>query len=104
MVWVALAFLVACLVGGSWHVFVRTRDVFRRLRELGSGVGDGLAHVDEAAARVAESASRAPGHGDALASSLVRLGRTRAQFGVLTAAIGETAELGRGVRGLVPKK
>jgi hypothetical protein len=104
MVWAALALVVVCLLGGAWHVFVRTRDVFRAFRELGGEVGDALARVDESAARVADAAARAPASGDSLGNSLARLARSRAQLSVLTVALGETAAFGRGIRGLVPKK
>jgi hypothetical protein len=103
-VWLSLAVLVACLLGGAWYAFTRTREVVRALRELGGGVSDALARLDEAAARVSDSAARAPGSADSLQPSLERLARSRAQLSVLAAALGEASDLGRGVRGLVPRK
>ena len=102
--WLSLAVLVACLGGGAWHVFSRARDVLRALRNLGGGGSDALARVEESAARVADAAARAPASAEALQPSLDRLGRSRAQLSALTAALGEAANLGRGVRGLVPRK
>jgi hypothetical protein len=103
-VWLSLTVLVACLAVGAWHVFVRTRDVLRALRALGGSVSEALARVEEAAARVSDSAAREPGAAAGLEPSLDRLARSRAQVAVLSGAIGETADLGRGVRRLVPRK
>ena len=102
--WLSLAVLVACLAGGAWHVFVRTREALRAFRHLGGSVSDALARLEEAAARVSHSAARAPDSAAALQPSLERLARSRGQLAVLAAAIGEAADLGRGVRGLVPRK
>ena len=104
MVWLSLAVLLVCVAGGAWHVFVRAREVLRAVRGLGGGVSEALARVDQAAARVSDSAARAPGSADALQPSLERLARSRAQLSALAAALGEAADLGRGVRGLVPRK
>ena len=104
LVWLLLALLLLILVVGSWHVFVRTRAVFRALGELGDGTAAALAGVDAAAARVTESSERLPGGGERLELSLARFARTRAEFAVLTSAVAETAALGRGVRSLVPRK
>ena len=104
LVWISVALLVGALAFGAWRTFTGVREVLRALRALGGGVGDAMARVAESADRLDEAAARLPAGGERLAATLSRFARTGGEFAVLTAAMSETAALGRSVRGVVPRK
>ena len=100
LLWIAVALVIATIVVGTWFVFVRTRELLRRFRELGDEVGQAMAAVDDSAARLSERSLDTT----RLDTSFARLAVSRARLAVLLTALSDVrASVGR-VRAVVPRK
>jgi len=103
-VWVALAFLVLVLAGGTWHVVRAGLSFWRTLRGFTALLGRA---GDVIGARADEASRKSASAGDAsarLAAANVRLARSLAYAEVVAGAAGGTHRTVRGVRRSLPRK
>jgi len=104
MLWGALAFCLAALLGSGTYAGVRGWSLWRALRDTTGRTTRALERVASTAAAVEARALAVSDGGARLARAADRLQRALAELDVVRAAAAEPRALLRSVRGVVPRK
>ena len=87
--WLALAVLLAGVVGGIAYVVVRALALWRQLKRTGGAFGDEAARINEASAQVQGHLDRASASSGRLAEASQRLALSRARLELQLQALRE---------------
>ena len=87
--WVALALLLAGVLGGIAYVVLRAFALWRQLKRTGGAFGDEAARISEASAQIQGHLDRASTSSGRLAEASERLALSRARLDVQLQAVRE---------------
>ena len=102
--WLALAFLLVVVVGGTTFAVVHALRFWRTLRSVQRVLGRGFDDVGRRAAAVEERVASAGGTAARLDAAVARLRVSLARAAVLAAALREARTTLAGARAVVPRK
>ena len=87
--WIAIAVLLAGVVGGIAYAVVRGLALWRQLKRTGGAFGDEAARISHASEQIQGHLDRASGSSARLAEALQRLAVSRARLDVQLQAVRE---------------
>jgi hypothetical protein len=104
MIWIAVAFCLAAVVGSLAYAAVRALSLWRTFRQMSSHATDAVGAVAASAARVEERAQGLTGKTEQLAAAHARLQVSLEELAAIRRAAAEPQALLRSLRGTVPRK
>jgi ABC-type transporter Mla subunit MlaD len=102
--WISLALLVVLTTGAAFHLFLRARNLWRTLKEVGDASEPTLERVNAAADRLERNSDALGGASPRLEESLERLRRSLAKLSILLAAVQDVRDAYARLAVVYPRK
>ena len=103
-VWITLALLAGLTTGAAVHLFLRARNLWRTLKEVGDASEPTLERVNAAADRLERNSEMVGGTNPRLEASLERLRRSLARLSILLAAVQDVRDAYGRLAAVYPRK
>ena len=103
-VWITLALLAVLTTAAAFHLFLRARNLWRTLKEVGDASEPTLERVNAAADRLERNSEMVGGTNPRLEASLERLRRSLARLSILLAAVQDVRDAYGRLAAVYPRK